>query len=928
MKSSIIKRGSLLLAIIIMISMLNVTFVNADTIAGDNTLLNEQGTDITNNLNENSTDPNNQPGNETIVPGDELPDGEQPDGEQPVVEVPSAEIDFSVDTDGGFEKVASTESLDLYFDKEEIAIRLDVKDASGNVTKKWRSQLSPKNFHIDENFDGSSLSDYDKRSMSFIQMDYINLNKSDSKKVTTTSFSEQPKLVDYEKTGAGIKFRIFFDKLNIKVPISIEIVNDEMDVRVPKEEFYENTEGMILVNEAKKLIQDSISEIQVITSDFRKEINKIKTSGNSLEDMKKNLVLNNLNKLYADVLDLSNSALGNQYTDLEPDSLRSTIADIDKYSSDDFTEQTNKLSELIEICIEQFEVMKTNTAYGVINLTVMPYFGYGTEESDGYVFYPDGSGAISYYDVQHPRYVGNYSQFIYHEHSLNLIKLKTWGYNDEYATLPVYGVKQGNNGFVSIITDGDYDATINYWPRTTDYSLSRVFSTYIYRREVRYINNNASASTMYEGERLDYTRNTKYVFLIEDDANYSGMARAYRNYLNGDNNNQEQLLNKAIQEGEKMPFAVDFMMGVKPAYSSLANSTIEMTTYEQAQNALQSFRNDGIDGKIYTNLYGWTKATAYQKYPDPLKVNKDLGGEEGLMNLTSYAKDNNIQMSLGFDPVQGYRSDLSWGDLSNNVATDTVDVPIEGYSWYLFSPKYIQNRFAEKQVDILNGYGANSANLSTIGHILYYDFNEEYGGDRSFTAESFRNTVQMANDKLGGSSVDVGNAYILKNATKINKVSDEDNGYFFNDETVPFYQMIVHGSIPYSSTPYNLLYDEARQKLQFIENGSMPYFFLTYESADKLRDTNIMRKDNLYTSELENWYDKAVEVYKEFDENFSNTWDETIDNHEVIANNVKKVTYSDGTVIYLNYNNKKVENIDGGITLEPVSYKVVEGGLQ
>ena len=51
--------------------------------------------------------------------------------------------------------------------------------------------------------------------------------------------------------------------------------------------------------------------------------------------------------------------------------------------------------------------------------------------------------------------------------------------------------------------------------------------------------------------------------------------------------------------------------------------------------------------------------------------------------------------------------------------------------------------------------------------------------------------------------------------------------------------------------------------------------------------------------------------------------DKTMDKHEIISKGVKKVTYSDGSVIYFNYTDETVE-VDG-ITLDSLSY-IVKGG--
>ena len=65
----------------------------------------------------------------------------------------------------------------------------------------------------------------------------------------------------------------------------------------------------------------------------------------------------------------------------------------------------------------------------------------------------------------------------------------------------------------------------------------------------------------------------------------------------------------------------------------------------------------------------------------------------------------------------------------------------------------------------------------------------------------------------------------------------EDSGYFFTDETIPFYQMVVHGLIPYSGDPQNLFYDPQLQYLKMVEYGYMPYYQFTMNYSDDLKDT-------------------------------------------------------------------------------------------
>ena len=49
-----------------------------------------------------------------------------------------------------------------------------------------------------------------------------------------------------------------------------------------------------------------------------------------------------------------------------------------------------------------------------------------------------------------------------------------------------------------------------------------------------------------------------------------------------------------------------------------------------------------------------------------------------------------------------------------------------------------------------------------------------------------------------------GNAYALPYADQIVNVPMESSHFNIVDETVPFYQMVIHGSIDYAGSPINL----------------------------------------------------------------------------------------------------------------------------
>ena len=141
------------------------------------------------------------------------------------------------------------------------------------------------------------------------------------------------------------------------------------------------------------------------------------------------------------------------------------------------------------------------------------------------------------------------------------------------------------------------------------------------------------------------------------------MANTYRSYLK-----ENDMLNQAIKDGEEMPFAVDFLGGIK-IQEVLWESTIPMTTYEQVQAELEKLKAEGITTKIYSNLYDWTQ----QNYnPNPLNADGTLGGKDGLMDLTKYASENNVVLGLAVNPVWAQKQYASGEEMNKFFVRDAT----------------------------------------------------------------------------------------------------------------------------------------------------------------------------------------------------------------------------------------------------------------
>ena len=124
--------------------------------------------------------------------------------------------------------------------------------------------------------------------------------------------------------------------------------------------------------------------------------------------------------------------------------------------------------------------------------------------------------------------------------------------------------------------------------------------------------------------------------------------------------------------------------------------------------------------------------------------------------------------------------------------------------------------------------------------------------------------------------------------------------------------------------PGNLTHDVSEARLAWAEYGCVPYFELTYTGAEQMMETSYNR---LYSSAFEEWLPTAKAVYQEYRESFAPLATSFMVGHERIDGNVVKVTYDNGTAVYVNYGT--ADWAKGGVRVRARDYAIVhrqEGG--
>lgn len=251
-------------------------------------------------------------------------------------------------------------------------------------------------------------------------------------------------------------------------------------------------------------------------------------------------------------------------------------------------------------------------------------------------------------------------------------------------------------------------------------------------------------------------------------------------------------------------------------------------------------------------------------------------------------------------------------------------VPVKGVAPALLAPNsYVKvfeqmiESYKDKDLDKI-GFGEYSTKLVS-------DFSSKNSSSRNDTLNTVVNGYKSASESVGSILCDGANAYVLPYASQITNVPVYSSGFNLTDYDIPFYQMVIHGYVPYSTKPINASSNTGETFMLALASGSGMHYDMVYEDAAELKDTDY---DELYYSNYEGWLDMAAKQSNLASQILSGVSDMTISNYEISGDgNVITTTYSkDGSNVVVEVNmSAGTASVDGQV------YDLgnaIEGGIE
>lgn len=572
--------------------------------------------------------------------------------------------------------------------------------------------------------------------------------------------------------------------------------------------------------------------------------------------------------------------------------------------------------------VPQSSMVESNDEFKIGGFYLYPFLGYTKEgQRDGYMFIPDGSGALIYLEDNNGKFKQPFSKWIYGENAgvdenavPSMFKGQAIVKSSEYLLAPIFGMvhTDAQIGVLGIVEGGgEYSAKIEAYPNGAVTKYDWITSRFVYRQVYNQPTSKSSGMIVARQKEMNqFDARIRYKFVTGEDATYTGLATAYREHLMA--NGQLSQLQYDYQT------RVDFL-GAERENWLLFKKSVPMTTFEDVENIVKELQSMGVTD-ILSIYKGWQKDGISGGIPvSGLNVEGSLGSGKELVELMKNLEGSGVELYLDQDALRMNAEKKSLighsaiKKLNKRVFEEmTYKEVYESYN-YLLPSKTAQILSDNKKV--FTQKGISNIMLSGISNTLFSHSAKGAVKDRGTTAQAYEEMIGDYKDTFN-LLLEQPFSYLWQYSKAIIDMPMEGSNYIFTDEEIPFLAIVLKGMMPMYTTYVNFEANKEENFLKMVEQGVYPSFYITQEDPAKLLHTN---SSEVYSSRFDLYKDEIV-AYNDA----LSALHEKVKGANIIAHkkegDLVTVGYSNGVTVYVNYGRreKKVDDL----VIPAGSYKV------
>jgi hypothetical protein len=495
-------------------------------------------------------------------------------------------------------------------------------------------------------------------------------------------------------------------------------------------------------------------------------------------------------------------------------------------------------------------------------------------------------------------------------------RAKDMKFRDASPKMPFFGAKTSSGAWVAIIKGMPYSWSFSVELKDGAYALSMAWDRHM--------------KDVYEDLVVEFSA------LEDADADYAGMARAYRGW---------QLARKAVvplKERAKTRPILDYMVkhpevrvrlawkpvpSPKPDQTPLDEPLVKpVITFDRFMKIVDEFKRQGIPGAEFC-LVGWNIGGHDGRWPQAFPVEPSLGGEARLREAIRHAQNLGYNVSAHCNHRDAYLIAEDWD--AEYIRERNADGTLRrgkttwgGGRMYTICPRRAYERFATRQMPMLAALGFKGLHYLDVYSCVPVETCESpyHPLNVKESVMWVGNILNLARDTFGGVASEGGydqNAgqldYILYSSFE--RPFEEKTYKGLVDRLVPTFALVYNGIILYNpfTTTVNAMQKGRPSELKAIEFGARPtfYFYANFLTPGK-GVVNWMGNEDLecgtdaVLAESVAAIKRSIAPYEKLSR-LQYLW---MEGHDELAADVYRTRYSDGTSVYVNYG-KAPAAVDG-----------------
>ena len=525
------------------------------------------------------------------------------------------------------------------------------------------------------------------------------------------------------------------------------------------------------------------------------------------------------------------------------------------------------------------------------------------DERQGYIFVPDGSGALIRFNKPR-KYLQGFNKRVYGLDmgidslesitGLNANRTGVYMTEEETVSLPVFGMVHGTgqNAYLAQIDSGADYARILADPAGIITDYNRAYVKFIYRQTYEQpVNKTGTGVQTLQETRNRVSPSITYRFLTGDDADYVGMAKAYRNSLS-----EQGILKKRTAVSNGIPLQLD-ILAADVQKEFIGTSVNKATGLDALTDLVGHLQKEGV-GDLRMTLVGWQKGglNGYRK------TSAATGTVYGSLSVLTPLKEQlGGHLYLRLAPFTATKQQLELrSEAGISLSQSIIVKKAEDNAVFLGDQYFLKPRTGIEALLTQTGKLAQSGftgwSLDDIGYRLYSDYLKGNPDTRTTIREQIEETLASLSQN-GQIQVIRPADYLFPYVDSYLSVPMTGSQTLFETDSVPFLQIVLSGYMEIFAPYTNQSFYSRADILKQIDFGTYPSYLLTEDDNYALRKT---ASSDLRSTRIADWQEHILATADEMKAVLGPVRGQSISDRVVLETGLVKTVYETGAV-YVNY---------------------------